>query len=106
MCRAENRDLLNERVAFGAATEGGPDAERDAEAAADDEPGQRQLDGGRETVEEIGADGMAGAGAFAEIALEHLADVVDKLNRQGLVEAHLMLDRRAHLGGRVGSRLD
>ncbi|MNO74393.1 hypothetical protein D3C76_653900 [compost metagenome] len=68
-----------------------------AEGAGKQHGGEGQLDGGREQGEEFVPDAFAGGQRFAEIALGQVADVVQVLLVQRLVEAEAVHGFGVHL---------
>ena len=74
------------------------DAHRHAEQHADDDAERRHFERRRKDPLQVVGDRLAGRDRDAEIALQHVADIVDELDQQRLVEAHL--DARRFVDGR------
>ncbi|MCY1435882.1 hypothetical protein D9M71_519900 [compost metagenome] len=68
------------------------------EDAGKDQCADRQLKGGREKGEELVPNAFASAQRFAQVALGQLADVVDVLRVQRLVQAQPFHGLGVHLG--------
>ena len=81
----------------GAAPEGGDDAGQHAEHRGEQHGRHREFQGGREQGQEFVPDPDAAAQGFAEVALGEIADVVEILLVQGLVEAQAVHGFGVHL---------
>ncbi|MNV44762.1 hypothetical protein D3C71_1365310 [compost metagenome] len=67
---------------------GGPYAERNADQRSENECCRSKLEGGGENALDIDPDRVAGQDGIAEITVQHLRHIVEKLNDQWLVQAH------------------
>src|SRR2546430_2118366 len=84
-----------------AARDRGPDTRRNANEDRDDESGQRELDGGRERIEQVVSDRTAGPDASTEIAVREADNVREVLLGKRPVEGVLRSERRDLLVRRV-----
>ena len=78
--------------------DGGQHAERDAEAGAEEERGERQLERRRQPLEDVPGDRAPGLDAGAEVSLDDLPQVDPELDDQRLVEPVLGADLDDLLG--------
>ncbi|MNS76147.1 hypothetical protein D3C72_1096850 [compost metagenome] len=69
-----------------------------ADDAGEQQGGEGQFQGGREQGEELAPHALAGAQRFTEVTLGQLADVVQVLDRQRLVQAQALHGLGMHFG--------
>src|SRR5438309_7255816 len=100
---ADQRPQPYEMVGKPAARNRGPDTRRNADEDRDDESGQRELDGGRERIEQVVGDRTAGPDASTEIAVREADNVREVLLGKRPVEVVLRPECRDLLIRRVVS---